>query len=338
MSDIFISYASEDRKKASELAEALSARGWSVWWDRKIPLGKSFDEVIEKALAESKCAIVLWSAVSVASEWVRNEASEAKRREILVPVFLEAVDAPLAFRLLNGANLHDWQSGTPHSEFDKLVAHVEELVAKPASKVPLEASHRAGYLQSEHRSEHARRPSWMHYSVVLGAVAALVVAALFIYSKNGKNDSPDKSKPSSDAKTSAPQVTPPDFNLSELEKALQGLPGLAGGVPATAVTTAFHLPDLGLRVAFVGPEQIPAMLGAMPPGALVMEVEGSGVASKAGIHVFDIIEGIGGRKIETVDDLRQSLRKLGPGKTQFTIRRPNGQKTVSIDCPNCKPE
>src|SRR4029453_5316829 len=101
MSEIFMRYASEDRKKAEALAGALSARGWSVWWDRKIPLGKSFDEVIEKALSESKCAIVLWSAMSVASEWVRNEASEAKRRGILVPVFLETVDAPLVFRLLN---------------------------------------------------------------------------------------------------------------------------------------------------------------------------------------------------------------------------------------------
>src|SRR2546428_13356463 len=109
MADIFISYTSEDLPKALVLAEALSAHGWSAWWDRKIPLGKSFDEVIEKAMAEARCVIVLWSAVSVVSEWVRNEASEARRRGILAPAFLEPVDAPLAFRMLNGADLRDWQ-------------------------------------------------------------------------------------------------------------------------------------------------------------------------------------------------------------------------------------
>ena len=51
MAEIFISYASENRERARALAQTLGARGWSVWWDREIPLGKSFDEVIEKALA-----------------------------------------------------------------------------------------------------------------------------------------------------------------------------------------------------------------------------------------------------------------------------------------------
>lgn len=50
MTDVFISYASEDREHAALLADALNRRGWSVWWDRKIGIGESFDHAIERAL------------------------------------------------------------------------------------------------------------------------------------------------------------------------------------------------------------------------------------------------------------------------------------------------
>ena len=87
MSDIFISYASEDRDRAKALAEALKAQGWSVWWDPDIPAGGTFDDVIEEALGKAKCTIVLWSRHSVGSRWVRTEAAEGAERGILVPLF-----------------------------------------------------------------------------------------------------------------------------------------------------------------------------------------------------------------------------------------------------------
>jgi hypothetical protein len=65
MSDIFISYARPDRPRAELLARHLEAQGWTVWWDWKIPAGKTFRQVIQTALDEARCVVVLWSAQSI---------------------------------------------------------------------------------------------------------------------------------------------------------------------------------------------------------------------------------------------------------------------------------
>ena len=51
--------------------------------------GKNLGEVIEAALREARCVIVVWSTNSVNSSWVRTEADEAQRRGVLVPALLE---------------------------------------------------------------------------------------------------------------------------------------------------------------------------------------------------------------------------------------------------------
>ena len=75
MTDIFISYAAEDRELAECLATALGTMGWSVWWDREIIAGQAFDQAIEHALESAKSVVVLWSWHSVLSEWVKNETA-----------------------------------------------------------------------------------------------------------------------------------------------------------------------------------------------------------------------------------------------------------------------
>ncbi len=130
MSDIFISYASADREKAKMLAGALEQKGWLVWWDRDIPPGKSFDEVIEEALDATKCIIVLWSQESVNSDWVKDEAEEGKKRNILIPVLIENVKIPLGFRRIQAAQLLDWDGISEHVEFELLIESIS-LVINP---------------------------------------------------------------------------------------------------------------------------------------------------------------------------------------------------------------
>ena len=79
MADVFISYSSEDRQKAQHLARVLEGKGWSVWWDPKIPPGKTYDEVVGKAVKDAHCVIVLWSDKSVQKRWVKAEAAEGKQ-------------------------------------------------------------------------------------------------------------------------------------------------------------------------------------------------------------------------------------------------------------------
>jgi hypothetical protein len=134
MADLFLSYAREDRECAELLARALSQRGWSVWWDRQIHVGRSFSEVIERELGRAKCVIVLWSKHSLASDWVQNEAAEALHRKALVPVRIEDVRPPLEFRRLQTADLIDWRKGFDSPDFDACITAIELLVDQTGTR------------------------------------------------------------------------------------------------------------------------------------------------------------------------------------------------------------
>ena len=142
-SDVFISYATGDESRAAELAAALEAKGWSVWWDRHIPPGRTFDDVIEEALTGARCVIVLWSAESVSSRWVRAEASAAAERGTLVPALIEHVTIPLEFRRLQAADLTNWHGDTDHAELKHLIdtlAHLIQAGARPHAPPTLKDS------------------------------------------------------------------------------------------------------------------------------------------------------------------------------------------------------
>ncbi|HZF07692.1 MAG TPA: TIR domain-containing protein [Thermoanaerobaculia bacterium] len=179
MADIFISYSREDREKAAQLAHALEERHWTVWWDREIRLGLSFDEVIEREILASRCIIVLWTASSIGSKWVRREARAAARREVLVPIMAENVEPPLEFTDLQAADLAAWPRLDGHPEFEKVVQRIEEL-APVADGAAASAGARAARAD---RSAAPPRPSSMtpgpsRTSLVRAVMAIVLIGAV----------------------------------------------------------------------------------------------------------------------------------------------------------------
>lgn len=129
MADIFISYKKEHVDDARLLAAVLEESGWSVFWDRNIPPGGQFADVLREELEAAKCVLVLWSELSVASRWVREEAQFAAKREVLVPIFIEDVEPPLGFGTYEGAQLFDWEGEADHEEFQSLHQAIEQRIS-----------------------------------------------------------------------------------------------------------------------------------------------------------------------------------------------------------------
>jgi formylglycine-generating enzyme required for sulfatase activity len=163
MADIFISYAKEDRSRVEPFANALAEQGWSVFWDRDIPGGKTWDEVIEEELDVAKCVIVVWSKISISSRWVRAEAEEGLKRNILVPVSIEDIKIPLLFRPIQAVRLINWQEDSSHPQFVKLISDLSSVLgssplkAKEAEIEHVEEESKRKAEEQERRAENERK-------------------------------------------------------------------------------------------------------------------------------------------------------------------------------------
>jgi hypothetical protein len=83
-SDVFIAHASEDKESvARPLAEALTARGYSVWLDElKLTIGDSLSRQIDSALARTRFGIVILSPAFFSKEWPQRELAGLAAREL----------------------------------------------------------------------------------------------------------------------------------------------------------------------------------------------------------------------------------------------------------------
>ena len=77
MTDVFISYAREQRSLVEQLARGLKAHRYDVWWDARLSAGQLFDGEIRKQIDAAKALAVIWSSEAAASPYVLMEVGIA---------------------------------------------------------------------------------------------------------------------------------------------------------------------------------------------------------------------------------------------------------------------
>src|SRR5262249_32281357 len=79
-------YKREDEARVRPLVEALKGAGIDAWWDQDMLPGARIQAVIHEILDKVACVVVAWSALSVESNWVPDEATFGRDHTMLVPL------------------------------------------------------------------------------------------------------------------------------------------------------------------------------------------------------------------------------------------------------------
>ncbi len=248
MADIFISYAREDRNWVRELAQALEAEGLSVWWDPNLLPGSRYRETIEKELDQAYASIVVWSEDSIQSDFVRDEAEEARVLNRLVPVLKDPVQPPHGFRQIQTADLSSWRGKRDHPEYVLVLEGLQALAAtkgggaaKPIAKPKPPAA--------QSLFDKLKSPAGM--SVAAGAIFLAIVIA-FLLGRSGHDEKGGQIAPGQQAAivppTGAQQVP---LNPSQMTLAQKIDDCIGGGQPAEIAlaicTDALQAPNLDPR-------------------------------------------------------------------------------------------
>jgi TolB-like protein/Flp pilus assembly protein TadD len=210
---VFLSYASEDVAAAQRIADALSAAGIEVWFDRsELRGGEAWDRQIRRQIHECALFIALISTHSDARnegyfrrEWklaVERTADMAEDVPFLLPVVIDATkDAtarvPDRFREVQWSHLPE---GAPSAAFVERVRRL--LSPESASTVHPGAAPRS--LSTPKQSAGVRSRVW----IVVAAVVAAVAVGYFAFERLA----PKPAAPSAVGTESAPATVAASFN------------------------------------------------------------------------------------------------------------------------------
>jgi len=89
MSDVFISYASNDVKRVERIYARLIGSGFDVWWMQRLLPGESPIKSVSRELESARNVLLAWSRAAAESPYVEGEIMHAFGHRKLLPVRIE---------------------------------------------------------------------------------------------------------------------------------------------------------------------------------------------------------------------------------------------------------
>ncbi|NNL04306.1 MAG: TIR domain-containing protein [Xanthomonadales bacterium] len=219
MADVFIGYARRNRDTIEQLASALEAAGYSVWWDRNIIGGSEFSRDIERELDAAKVAVIAWSEDASDSPWVKDEAAFARDQGKLLPISLDSGIPPMGFRQYQSVDFSNWNGRPSQPVMEDLIRAVESLLERGESP-PLAPTTAAS----------PNRPLSKRQGLVAVAVLA-ILAVILAYQFKDDGDEPPAGSERVDTEQQAigvqnesePRIAVSTIRVRNTEPALQDL-------------------------------------------------------------------------------------------------------------------
>jgi len=136
--EVFISYATEDKRTADAVCAAVEARGFRCWMaPRDIAPGMPYGEAIVDAIQRSRVMVVVFSSHANTSVNIRKEVERAVSRGVaILPLRIEDVPPAKALDYFLGS-LHWLDALTPPLEphLEKLATAIAKTLDQPPAKI-----------------------------------------------------------------------------------------------------------------------------------------------------------------------------------------------------------
>lgn len=136
MTDVYISYAREDRERVRPLAETLQFEGWDVWWDPSEPSADG-SAALDQKLGTAGAILVVWSAYSRGSEYVRSEAATGLYKNKLIQTRIDSAAPPRPFDQVEVIDLSLWSTERDDPNWRRVVQAVRLFAGAPGNTRPM---------------------------------------------------------------------------------------------------------------------------------------------------------------------------------------------------------